>query len=193
MGVGHGRGVATRRFLKRAVHTVLPRSILEPVTAGWIPGGLQTRCQHARTPCRWRCRGRGGWRIARRGRWGGRGRFGPLLGVPVSPESDGDGQGAGPLGDFLVHGRQRRRDRDHHCDGNHHQTQQHRIHARCTRNNEHPLTTARLRRALARVLGGGFCQFHCYRIILPHCPPGRLAVESAPGVDPTSTVRPLLF
>ena len=26
--------------------------------------------------------------------------------------------------------------------------------------------------------GGGFCQFHWYRIIFPHCPPGRLAVES---------------
>ena len=31
------------------------------------------------------------------------------------------------------------------------------------------------------VLGGGFCQFHWYRIIFTHCPPGRLAVES--GVD----------
>ena len=39
-----------------------------------------------------------------------------------------------------------------------------------TRNNEHPLTSARLRRARARVhnLGGGFCQFHWYRIIVPH-------------------------
>ena len=27
-------------------------------------------------------------------------------------------------------------------------------------------------------LGGGFCQFHWYRIIAPHCPPRVLAVES---------------
>ena len=27
-------------------------------------------------------------------------------------------------------------------------------------------------------LGGGFCQFHWYRIIVPHCPPRLLAVES---------------
>ena len=62
-----------------------------------------------------------------------------------------------------------------------------------TRNNEHPLTTARLRRALARVyLGGGFCQFHWYRIIVPHCPPRLLAVESGFwGGAPTRF--PLLF
>ena len=46
-------------------HTVLPRSILEPVTARWIPGGLQARRQHACRPCS------------------------ALLGVPVSPESHG--------------------------------------------------------------------------------------------------------
>ena len=34
-------------------------------------------------------------------------------------------------------------------------------------------------------LGGGFCQFHWYRIIVPHCPPRLLAVES--GGPPAST------
>ena len=47
-----------------------------------------------------------------------------------------------------------------------------------TRNNSHPLTSARLKPSACASIGGGFCQFHWYRIIFPHCPPGRLAVES---------------
>ena len=38
---------------------------------------------------------------------------------------------------------------------------------RVTRNNSHPLTSARLKPSACASIGGGFCQFHWYRIISP--------------------------